>query len=304
MAQMGTCGRFHIEAYKLPDGTIKPCTYIESCPRDLFCTLVLRGDRNEILSKVKKVLHFVCYAVYDMNLELKLIADTYIDETSPSTESSATDQGEKKTTPEVKYIEDRCLSTSPNVKFVHQVPKQAKDPNATGPAVPAVYPILRRRPTEPNLYTCSQSHLINNIINNIMLSNDYNSSYTSYEPIYTKDDESLTDTSYRDYYNSTSDKNKTKTPRADAASTAAPVATSEVRTISRRNPFGIEFNYRCVLAAIEQQYNLPPLSERRIDSTQYILYLHSLFCHKTSSNCIPQELHYIDYYSSVSPVVS
>lgn len=258
---------------------------------------MLRGDRDEILSKVKKVLHFVCYAVYDSNLELKLIADTYIDESTAPVESFATDQSDKK---DVKYIEDRCLSTSPNVKFVQQVPRQAKDPNVAGPAVPAVYPILRRRPTEPNLYTCSQSHLINNIINNIMLSNDYNSMYTSYEPIYTKDaDEAMIDTSYRDYYNSTSDKNKGKATRSDATNATAAGPSSEVRTISRRNPFGIEFNYRCVLAAIEQQYNLPPLCERRIDSTQYILYLHSLFCHKTSSNCIPQELHYLDYYSSV-----
>jgi hypothetical protein len=385
-ANMGTCGRLHIETYQNVY-TRKTCMYIEKCPKHLFNTVVIRGADSSVLAKVKKILQFVCYVIYNLKLEQSVLAESFVptstnpanvsqvkrqllfddseeekteslslrlskdttngqnntdvnDSVNTNTPSTASNDKEENKGESLPLKESKILSSSPSVDF-STIQHDNRQKESGVPAVPPIHPILWFHPREPNLYTCSYCLQINNSINNIMLANNFNSSLSSYDTVYTLaptsatvapfDDASRSNTAtdtvasssqtdfsrsyYNDYFDgennndmlSERDDNKSEfndpnIPRCakednDRTQIKLNVTLREYRAALRRNPFGIEFNYRSVIAATEQEQHVPSLSERKIETTQHILYLHTLFCHATASQCITHEMHYIDYYS-------
>eukprot|EP01117_Protostelium_nocturnum_P012281 TRINITY_DN451_c1_g2_i2.p1 TRINITY_DN451_c1_g2~~TRINITY_DN451_c1_g2_i2.p1 ORF type:complete len:1716 (+),score=603.02 TRINITY_DN451_c1_g2_i2:129-5276(+) len=67
---------FRVETFKGSFG-VKPCLFLEGSPKDLGCTILLRGDSKENLSLVKRVLQFAIYAAHNLYLEISVLIDQY-----------------------------------------------------------------------------------------------------------------------------------------------------------------------------------------------------------------------------------
>lgn len=70
------CGSFDVKTY-VSNGRKKTYMYISGCPKGLGCTIVLRGDDNNVLVKVKKITEFLVYVVYNLKLETCLMRDEF-----------------------------------------------------------------------------------------------------------------------------------------------------------------------------------------------------------------------------------
>jgi 1-phosphatidylinositol-3-phosphate 5-kinase len=87
-APTGSCGSFDLKTY-VHNGRRKTYMYISGCPKELGCTIVLRGADNDVLVKVKRITEFMVYVVYNLKLETCLIRDEFAQLTT-------SDQGNKK----------------------------------------------------------------------------------------------------------------------------------------------------------------------------------------------------------------
>ncbi len=56
----------------------KTYIYISGCPKELGCTIVLRGASMPVLSKMKRITEFMVYVVYNLKLETCLMRDEYV----------------------------------------------------------------------------------------------------------------------------------------------------------------------------------------------------------------------------------
>ncbi|KAJ6796915.1 putative 1-phosphatidylinositol-3-phosphate 5-kinase FAB1C isoform X1 [Iris pallida] len=82
LARLGHCEVFHVEKLfeDCPSGehpnkkTSKTLMFFEGCPRRLGCTVLLRGDRDE-LRKVKHVFQYASFAAYHLSRETSFLAD-------------------------------------------------------------------------------------------------------------------------------------------------------------------------------------------------------------------------------------
>lgn len=97
---IGTCERFCFKSYGSNDieGFRKTFLYVEGTPETLCCTIVLRGAALDILKKIKKIVDFLVFIIYNLKLETCLLQDEYA------------------LTPGVE-CESLILSGSPNVHF-------------------------------------------------------------------------------------------------------------------------------------------------------------------------------------------
>ncbi|CCF33505.1 phosphatidylinositol-4-phosphate 5-Kinase [Colletotrichum higginsianum] len=93
--QVGRSGGFEVKTYvnKNYPGKKKTYIFLSGCSEKLGCTIALRGDSTEVLSKMKKITEFMVYVVYNLKLETCLMRDEYIQlpaepEESPSLASS------------------------------------------------------------------------------------------------------------------------------------------------------------------------------------------------------------------------
>ncbi len=69
--RLGRCTEFRVQTYEHPSipGYRKTFMRFEGCNAELGCTLVLRGNKNESLAKVKQIAHFMACAVVNMKWE-------------------------------------------------------------------------------------------------------------------------------------------------------------------------------------------------------------------------------------------
>jgi len=77
---VGKSASFDVKTYVHNDIPEKKKTYIyiSGCPKDLGCTIVLRGASKAVLSKVKRITEFMVYVVYNLKLETCLMRDEYV----------------------------------------------------------------------------------------------------------------------------------------------------------------------------------------------------------------------------------
>jgi len=77
---IGKCAGFDVKTYVHKDipGKKKTYIYLSGCPKELGCTIVLRGANTAILSRVKKITDFMVYVVYNLKLETCLMRDEWV----------------------------------------------------------------------------------------------------------------------------------------------------------------------------------------------------------------------------------
>ncbi|KFY48056.1 hypothetical protein V495_01653 [Pseudogymnoascus sp. VKM F-4514 (FW-929)] len=77
---VGKSAGFDVKTYVHSDipGTRKTCIYISGCPKELGCTIVLRGASMAVLSTMKRITEFMVYVVYNLKLETCLMRDEFV----------------------------------------------------------------------------------------------------------------------------------------------------------------------------------------------------------------------------------
>ncbi len=75
--KLGTCGRFNVRTYTLPEGIRKTLMYFDECEPKLGGVILLQGSNNRELKKVKKVVQFGLQIAHNMRLESSFLADEF-----------------------------------------------------------------------------------------------------------------------------------------------------------------------------------------------------------------------------------
>ena len=77
---IGRSAGFDVKTYVHNDmpGKKKTYLYISGCPKDLGCTIALRGANMETLRKMKRITEFMVYVVYNLKLETCLMRDEFV----------------------------------------------------------------------------------------------------------------------------------------------------------------------------------------------------------------------------------
>ena len=75
--KMGTCGRFCVRTFTLPDGIRKTLMYFDECEPMLGGVILLQGAENQELKKVKKVVQFGLQIAHNMRLESAFLTDEF-----------------------------------------------------------------------------------------------------------------------------------------------------------------------------------------------------------------------------------
>lgn len=70
------CSSFDVKTY-VHSGRRKTYMYISGCPKELGCTIVLRGAEENVLAQVKQITEFMVYVVYNLRLETCLMRDEF-----------------------------------------------------------------------------------------------------------------------------------------------------------------------------------------------------------------------------------
>ncbi|KAK2749911.1 1-phosphatidylinositol-3-phosphate 5-kinase [Myotisia sp. PD_48] len=93
----GSCLSFDLKTY-MHGGRKKTYMYITGCPKELGCTIVLRGADNDVLIKIKRITEFMVYVVYNLKLETCLMRDEFAKiPSSPAGTTTAIQNGDPKT---------------------------------------------------------------------------------------------------------------------------------------------------------------------------------------------------------------
>jgi 1-phosphatidylinositol-3-phosphate 5-kinase len=74
--QTSNCANFYIKTY-VNEGRKKTYMWFSGCPKELGCTIVLRGGDRATLAKIKRVTEFMIYVVYNLKLETSLMRDEF-----------------------------------------------------------------------------------------------------------------------------------------------------------------------------------------------------------------------------------
>ena len=75
-ASAGTCASFYLKTY-MYNGMKKTYTYLSGCPKQLGCTITLRGADKATLARIKRITEFMIYVVYNLKLETCLMRDEF-----------------------------------------------------------------------------------------------------------------------------------------------------------------------------------------------------------------------------------
>ena len=75
-SQASKCASFSLKTY-VYGGRKKTYMYLSGCPKELGCTIVLRGGDNATLAKLKRITEFMVYVVYNLKLETCLMRDEF-----------------------------------------------------------------------------------------------------------------------------------------------------------------------------------------------------------------------------------
>lgn len=117
-AHAGQCGSFDLKTY-VYNGRKKTYMYISGCPKELGCTIVLRGASNDVLVKVKRITEFMIYVVYNLKLETCLMRDEFAQ--IPSTSDDGAKNGVEDT--------ERSNSSKPNDNVAETVSASQSESN-------------------------------------------------------------------------------------------------------------------------------------------------------------------------------
>ncbi|EZG07778.1 hypothetical protein H106_03045 [Trichophyton rubrum CBS 735.88] len=111
LSYTGHCGSFDLKTYVYGKRK-KTYMYISGCPKELGCTIVLRGANNDVLVEIKRITEFMVYVVYNLKLETCLMRDEFAK--IPSSPSKLAQSGQKiPNPPGTQSVDD---STSCTVK--------------------------------------------------------------------------------------------------------------------------------------------------------------------------------------------
>lgn len=79
--QVGRCSAFEVRTFVNNDypGRKKSYIFLSGCRPELGCTIALRGANNTLLGKVKHIMEFMVYVVYNLKLESSLLRDESIE---------------------------------------------------------------------------------------------------------------------------------------------------------------------------------------------------------------------------------
>lgn len=75
-AYTGKCEDFYLKTY-VHGGKKKTYMFLSGCAKQLGCTIVLRGAKDETLAKIKRITEFMVYVVYNLKLETCLMRDEF-----------------------------------------------------------------------------------------------------------------------------------------------------------------------------------------------------------------------------------
>lgn len=119
--KMGECQLFELKSYIYERKISKTYTFIRGCDPVLGGTIVLRGDNEINLRKVKQIVEFMVYATFSLKLESSFFSDNFI---KLSVEQYILDKQELRNKKVDGYFSDflekfnsRLLSVSPTVAF-------------------------------------------------------------------------------------------------------------------------------------------------------------------------------------------
>lgn len=79
--KVGRCMGFEVRTFVNNDhpGRKKSYIYLSGCKPELGCTIVIRGAKQSVLARVKHIVEFMVYVVYNLKLESSLLRDESID---------------------------------------------------------------------------------------------------------------------------------------------------------------------------------------------------------------------------------
>ncbi|CAJ0854781.1 8398_t:CDS:10 [Entrophospora sp. SA101] len=127
--KLGKCGSFSVKTFvhQLIPGRRKTYLYFENCPRELGCTIVLRGGDINTLKKIKQITDLMVFVVYNLKLETALLLKQFarlnydlnlVDRKNDDEDCKSKSLGISKQTQDiVRPYETRILSVSPFIKF-------------------------------------------------------------------------------------------------------------------------------------------------------------------------------------------
>ncbi|KAG5462056.1 MAG: hypothetical protein BJ554DRAFT_5659, partial [Olpidium bornovanus] len=77
--RLGTCGSFTVRTFvhEYIPGRRKTYLFFDDCPKELGCSLVLRGAENGTLKKIKQIVGLLVFVVYNLKLETFLLKDQF-----------------------------------------------------------------------------------------------------------------------------------------------------------------------------------------------------------------------------------
>nr|DBA20024.1 TPA: hypothetical protein GDO54_015765 [Pyxicephalus adspersus] len=75
--RLGTCHKFYMQVFPLPNNESKTLMFFEGCPQHLGCTIKLRGASQYELARVKDIIVFMVYAAYHSQLEISFLMDEF-----------------------------------------------------------------------------------------------------------------------------------------------------------------------------------------------------------------------------------
>ena len=102
--QAGRCASFYLKTY-VYNKRRKTYMYLSGCPKELGCTIVLRGAEPEILRKLKRITEFMIFVVYNLKLETNFMRDEFA--LIPSYTGAGTIVPDKETKTSTEYVETK-----------------------------------------------------------------------------------------------------------------------------------------------------------------------------------------------------
>ncbi|KAK9768053.1 Mitochondrial distribution and morphology protein 12 [Basidiobolus ranarum] len=77
--RLGRCGTFSLRtfAHELIAGKKKTFMFFEECPKELGCSIILRGGNMDMLSKIKQLTNLMAFVAFNLKLESCLLRDQF-----------------------------------------------------------------------------------------------------------------------------------------------------------------------------------------------------------------------------------
>uniref|UniRef100_A0A4W4E696 1-phosphatidylinositol 3-phosphate 5-kinase n=1 Tax=Electrophorus electricus TaxID=8005 RepID=A0A4W4E696_ELEEL len=75
--RLGTCHKFYLHSFQLPNNEMKTLMFFEGCPPQLGCTIKLRGASEYELARVKEIITMMVCVAYHSQLEISFLMDEF-----------------------------------------------------------------------------------------------------------------------------------------------------------------------------------------------------------------------------------